>query len=85
MDEQLHDDVVEALEKRLKDQAHSFCEAHQREVDRGNAYRTQLEAVMRSVDEAHDILIAAMLGKDPDRRTLMRVLERLQRARRDSK
>lgn len=71
--------TVEELERRLKEQARSFCEAHQREVDKVNALRIKHDQALRDVTEASELLTKAMCNQDPSRRQLMQVLERLQR------
>lgn len=76
---------VEELERQLKEQAKSFCEAHQREVDKVNVLRAKHEAAVRNATEAIDILTRGMLMRDPSRQELMQVLERMQRITRGAK
>jgi len=70
---------VEELRRRLEVQGKAFCEANDREVQKTNALRVKHEATLRDVTEASEILTQAMLGRDPTRRELVQVLERLQR------
>jgi hypothetical protein len=70
---------VIALEKQLREQASAFCKAHAEAVQRTNDLRILYDAAVRNGTEAHTILISEMMGRDPERRQLMRVLERLQR------
>jgi hypothetical protein len=81
----MSEDEIAKLELRLREQARSFCMAHQEQVDRANVLRTKLDAAVRNVTEAHQILMNQMLGRDPQRKHLMQAMERLQRIMRDNR
>ncbi len=78
-------DTVESLHRRLAEQGKAFCAANDREVKRYFACKEKHEAAVRTVTDASNILTRAMLNRDPTRRELMQVLERLQRVIREAK
>lgn len=63
----------------LKVSASSFCRAHAAAVQQTNDLRLLYDAAVRDATEAHSILMGQLKGRDPERRQLMCVLERLQR------
>lgn len=76
------------LETRLRDQAASFCRAHQEQTDRANDARRKVELSAKAAEEAESELTALLLSTNEQtmpirqRQRVIRALERVQRLRR---
>lgn len=79
---------IAVLDKRLREQATSFCRAHQEQVDRANDARKKVELSAKAAEEAESELTNLLLSTNEQtmpirqRQRVIRALERVQRLRR---